>query len=149
MDDFFQQMGPWKWVVGGLILLVLEIFVAVPGSLFLFTGIAALIVGASALLFEWGWQFQLIGFAILSAVLVIGGRRYFAQRASSEGDQGLNERAGRLVGSIYVLVEPIVDGNGRVKVGDSSWGVSGPDAPVGTRVKVVSADGAILRVEVV
>jgi membrane protein implicated in regulation of membrane protease activity len=147
MGDFFQQLGPWNWVLAGLLLLVLEIFVAVPGSLFLFTGISALVVGASALLFDWGWQFQLIGFAALSLILVIGGRRYFAQRARTEGDQGLNERARRLVGSTYVLVEPIVDGTGRVKVGDSTWGVAGPDTPAGTRVKVVGADGSILRVE--
>jgi membrane protein implicated in regulation of membrane protease activity len=147
MEDFFQQLGPWNWVLAGLILLVLEIFVAVPGSLFLFTGIAALIVGVSALLFDWGWQFQLIGFAVLSLILVIGGRRYFAQRAAQEGDQGLNERAKRLVGSTYVLVEPIVDGHGRVKVGDSTWAVAGPDAPVGTRVRVTGADGSILHVE--
>jgi membrane protein implicated in regulation of membrane protease activity len=147
MEDFFQQLGPWNWVLVGLILLVLEIFFSVPGSLFLFTGIAAIIVGASALLFEWGWQFQLIVFAILSVALVIAGRRYFASRASTEGDSGLNERASRLVGSTFMLVEPIVDGSGRIKVGDSTWGVSGPDAPMGARVRVVGADGSILRVD--
>jgi membrane protein implicated in regulation of membrane protease activity len=80
-------------------------------------------------------------------VLVIGGRRYFAKRAKAEGDSGLNQRAARLVGSTYLLVEPIVDGSGRIKVGDSTWGVSGPDTPAGTRVRVVGADGSILRVE--
>lgn len=146
-EDLFEQLGPWTWIIVGLVLLVLEIFVAVPGSLFLFTGIAALIVGASALVFDWAWQFQLVGFAALSLVLVILGRRYFAARAETEGDSGLNERAKRLVGATYVLSEPIVNGHGRVRIGDSSWGVTGVDAPSGTRVRVVGADGAILRVE--
>lgn len=145
--DLFAQLGPWTWIIAGLILLVLEIFVAVPGSLFLFTGIAALIVGASALFFDWAWQFQLVGFAVLSLVLVIYGRRYFARQPIAAEDQGLNERGSRLVGQIYTLSEPIVNGAGRVRVGDSTWGVSGADTPSGTRVRVVSVDGSTLRVE--
>ncbi len=145
--DLFAQLGPWTWIIVGLILLVLEIFVAVPGSLFLFTGIAALIVGASALFFDWAWQFQLVGFAVLSLVLVIFGRRYFARQEVEAKDQGLNERGSRLIGHVYTLSEPIVNGSGRVRVGDSTWGVSGLDMPSGTRVKVVAVDGATLRVE--
>ena len=146
-EDLFAQLGPWTWIIIGLVLMVLEIFVAVPGSLFLFTGIAALIVGASALLFDWAWQFQLVGFAVLSIVLVMFGRRYFARQTVDEQDQGLNERGSRLVGRIYTLSEPIVNGSGRVRVGDSTWGVSGADMPSGTRVKVVGVDGSTLRVE--
>ncbi|MHA1559836.1 MAG: NfeD family protein, partial [Alphaproteobacteria bacterium] len=63
LQDLFDQLGPWTWIIVGLILLALEIFVSLPGSLFLFTGVAALIVGASALVFDWAWQFQLFGFA--------------------------------------------------------------------------------------
>jgi hypothetical protein len=147
LQDLFDQMGPWTWIIAGLVLLVLEIFVSLPGSLFLFTGIAALIVGASALLFDWAWQFQLFGFAALSVVLVLFGRRYFANRAAREGDQGLNERGERLVGSSYTLNEPIVNGAGRVRIGDSTWGVAGVDMPSGARVKVISVDGSTLRVE--
>jgi membrane protein implicated in regulation of membrane protease activity len=146
-QDLFDQMGPWTWIIIGLLLLVLEIFVSLPGSLFLFTGIAALIVGASALLFDWAWQFQLFGFAALSVVLVLFGRRYFANQADRTGDQGLNERGKRLVGSSYILTEPIVNGSGRVRIGDSNWGVTGADTPSGARVKVVSVDGSTLRVE--
>lgn len=146
-EDLFDQLGPWTWIIVGLVLLVLEIFVAVPGSLFLFTGVAALVVGASALLFDWAWQFQLAGFAVLSAVLVIYGRRYFAREPVEAKDEGLNERGGRLVGNVYVLTEPIVNGRGRIRVGDSSWGVAGEDAPSGARVKIVGVDGATLMVE--
>jgi membrane protein implicated in regulation of membrane protease activity len=148
IEDFFGQVGPWGWVLVGLVLLVLEIFISVPGSIFLFTGIAALIIGASALLFEWGWEFQLIGFGVLSLVLVVIGRRFFARRGKDEPDVNLNQRAAALVGSSFMLIDAIVDGSGgRVKVGDSTWRAVGPDTPSGTRVKVVGYDGTILRVE--
>ena len=155
IEDFFEQLGEWTWIVIGLVLLVLEIFLTLPGSLFLFTGIAAIIIGASALLFDWAWQFQLVGFAVLSLVLVVlghrffalPGKRFFALPGKDEDDVGLNERATRLIGTSCVLVEPIIGGHGRVKVGDSTWGVTGSDAPAGAKVRIVSADGAALHVE--
>ncbi len=147
IEDFFEQLGEWTWIVIGLVLLVLEIFLTLPGSLFLFTGIAAIIIGASALLFDWAWQFQLVGFAVLSLVLVVLGHRFFALPGKDEDDVGLNERATRLIGTSCVLVEPIIGGHGRVKVGDSTWGVTGSDAPAGAKVRIVSADGAALHVE--
>lgn len=148
IEDFFNQMGPWTWVLIGLVLLVLEIFLSLPGSIFLFTGIAALVVGAAALLFDWGWEYQLVTFGALSVILVVVGRRYFARRDRAAIDINLNERAAGLVGSSFILVDAIVDGSGgRVKVGDSTWRAVGPDTPSGTRVKVVGYDGTILRVE--
>ncbi len=148
IEDFFNQMGPWTWVLVGLVLLVLEIFLSMPGSVFLFTGIAALVVGAIALLFDWGWEFQLVTFGVLSVILVVVGRRYFAKRDGAAKDINLNERAAGLVGSSFILVDAIVDGSGgRVKVGDSTWRAAGPDTPSGTRVKVVGYDGTTLRVE--
>ena len=147
MEDFIEQVGPWGWILIGLVLLVLEVFIAIPGSLFLFTGVAALIVGVSAILFDWAWQFQLVGFGVLSIILVMLGRRYFSFARANQDAEVLNVRAVSMVGSVYLVVEPIIAGQGRVKVGDSSWGVTGPDSATGTRVRVISADGATLVVE--
>jgi len=38
-------------------------------------------------------------------------------------------------------------GSGRVRVGDSEWIARGPDTPVGTRMRIIGNDGAILLVE--
>ena len=46
-----------------------------------------------------------------------------------------------------MLDSPIVDGRGRVKIGDAFWTAHGPDLPAGTRVRVLAADGGALRVE--
>ncbi|MDO9062896.1 MAG: NfeD family protein, partial [Bradyrhizobium sp.] len=42
--------------------------------------------------------------------------------------------------------KPIIDGSGTVKIDDTIWRVAGPDAPAGSRVRIVQADGASLTV---
>jgi membrane protein implicated in regulation of membrane protease activity len=143
--DFIEQVGPWAWVIGGLLLLGLEIML--PGTFFLWLGISAMVVGAVSLIFDIAWQVQVVVFVALALVLVVFGRRYFKNRPEDKPEVIVNQRGTQLVGSTYVLSAPIVDGSGRVKVGDSFWRVIGPDCPSGTRVKVVAVDGSVLRVE--
>jgi membrane protein implicated in regulation of membrane protease activity len=143
--ETIRQLGPWSWWVVGLILLALEI--VVPGNVFVWFGIAAILTGALALFTDWGWQAELIVFVVLALVLVIVGRRAFSRDAETSEQPFLNERANRLVGGTHVLTAPIVDGQGRIRVDDTNWRVTGPDLPTGTRVKVVSADGSLLAVE--
>ena len=59
----------------------------------------------------------------------------------------LNRRSDALVGRVFTLDKPIMDGSGTVRVDDTVWRVSGPDCPAGSKVKVVRADGASLMVE--
>ena len=47
--------------------------------------------------------------------------------------------ATQLVGRIATLTEPINDGRGRVRIGDTMWRVAGPDLPAGAQVRVRSA----------
>ena len=54
---------------------------------------------------------------------------------------------GTLVGRSGDLVEPIVNGRGRVKIDDSTWRAEGSDAPIGTRIVVVGVQGATLKVD--
>jgi membrane protein implicated in regulation of membrane protease activity len=140
--DFIRDLGGWAWWLGGAILLALEIIV--PGNVFVWFGIAAILTGAAALLSDIGWQIQLVVFAVASLILVLVGRRYFG-RAGASDEPLLNERATQLIGQSYVLGDPIVDGTGRVRVGDSVWRLTGPDLPSGTRVKIVGHDGAVLH----
>ena len=59
----------------------------------------------------------------------------------------LNRRSRALVGQVLTLDAPIVGGEGRVRIGDSSWRVIGPDLPLGRSVRVVRVEGATLVVE--
>ena len=46
----------------------------------------------------------------------------------------------------FTLEKPIIDGSGTVRIDDTIWRVAGPDAPAGSRVRIVQADGASLTV---
>jgi len=143
--EIIRQLGPWSWWVFGLVLLGLEILV--PGNVFVWFGVAALLTGVLALLTHFGWQIELIVFVVLALVLVVVGRRVFGRQAQPGEQPFLNDRAHRLVGGSYMLSAPIVDGHGQVRVDDTNWRITGPDLPSGTRVKVTDADGAVLKVE--
>ncbi len=46
-----------------------------------------------------------------------------------------------------MIDEPIKDGFGRVALGDTVWRIAGPDLAAGQKVRIVGADGAVLKVE--
>ena len=142
-----EILGGWSWWVLGLILLGLEVLL--PGFYFLWFGVAAILIGISALLVDWPWQMQVIGFLALSVVAVLIGRRIAGALDTDSADPLLNRRAGRLQGRTFVLSEPIVEGSGRVRIDDTTWQVRGPDAPAGARVTVTGSDGSVLDVEAV
>ncbi len=143
--SIIETLGGWSWWVLGLILLGVEI--VAPGFFFLWFGIAAMLIGVSALLIDWPWQLQVLGFLALSVVAALAGRRFAGNPDVATADPLLNLRAGRLEGRTFVLTEPIVEGSGRVRIDDSVWQVRGPNAPAGSRVVVTGADGTVLKVE--
>jgi membrane protein implicated in regulation of membrane protease activity len=138
-------LGPWAWIIAGVVFLALEL--AVPGAFMMWLGIAALLVGVISLLVVWSWQWQFVAFAVFALISVPLWRR-FARRVEPPSDSPLlNRRAEALVGRIFTLEKPIVDGTGSVRIDDTIWRVHGPDRPAGSRVKVTHADGANLAVE--
>ncbi|MEQ8306241.1 MAG: NfeD family protein [Hoeflea sp.] len=142
------ELGPWTWWILGLVFLGLEILV--PGVFLLWIGLAALALGAASLMLWdmalWGWQLQLLVFAVLSVVFAIIGRR--VSSAAGESDQPmLNRRAEGLVGRTATLEEPITNGQGRIRLGDATWIVRGPELPVGAKVRIVTAQSGSLTVE--
>src|SRR6185312_15010415 len=50
------------------------------------------------------------------------------------------------IGQRYELIEPIINGRGKARVGDGQWLVSGPDLPAGSTVEVVAVQGTTLKV---
>lgn len=137
--------GAWAWVVIGVALLALEL--VIPGGFLLWLGVAGIITGLAALVQPIDWPFQFLIFGGLSLVLIVAWLRYFKGRDQASDRPLLNRRAEALIGHEAVLNEPIRDGFGRLSLGDTVWRIAGPDLPAGQRVRVVSAEGAVLNVE--
>lgn len=137
--------GAWAWVVIGVVLLALEL--VIPGGFLLWLGVAGIITGLAALVQPIDWPFQFLIFGGLSLVLIVAWLRYFKGRDQASDRPLLNRRAEALIGHEAVLNEPIRDGFGRLSLGDTVWRIAGPDLPAGQRVRVVSAEGAVLNVE--
>jgi membrane protein implicated in regulation of membrane protease activity len=145
MVEFFAELGIWDWFIVGGLLLIMEVMA--PGVFMLWLGIAAILVGAISLFVNWAWQAQLLAFAAFAAAAIPLWRR-LAQRGTKQTDQPfLNRRADALIGRIFTLDRPIVDGDGRIGVYDTVWRVTGTDMPAGTRVRVTRIDGTSLHVE--
>ncbi|GAA0776973.1 NfeD family protein [Roseibium denhamense] len=142
--ETITALGAWSWVIGGLILLSLEILA--PGTVFLWFGVAALITGGIALGFDTGWQINVGLFLVLSLVSLVVGRKLMRNLASERGDPGLNQRGSRYIGREFRLEAPLSQGAGRLSIDDTIWRITGPDLPAGTKVRVESIDGARLVV---
>jgi len=136
----------WHWWAAGALLLVVELLA--PGMYFLWMAEAALVTGA--LLWavpDLSWEWQLVTFSVLSVASIVLARKLLSRHPIDSDRPLLNRRAAQYVGRVFVLVEPIVNGAGRIRIDDSTWRVRGTDTPTGGRVRVVDADGVVLFVE--
>ncbi|BCG71103.1 membrane protein [Mesorhizobium sp. 113-1-2] len=150
LDRIVSELGPWNWMVLGFVLLVVEVIA--PGFFMLWIGIAALIIGAVSLLIWdaaiWTWQVQVLAFLVLSLVSAFVGKKLMGGHDQPTDQPLLNRRGAQMVGRMATLAEPIKDGRGRIKLGDTLWRVSGPDLPAGTQVRVTSAADTDLELRV-
>ncbi|ASP34630.1 NfeD family protein [Labrenzia sp. VG12] len=144
IESTIEALGPWSWFVLGLILLGLEILA--PGTIFLWFGLSALVVGVVSLVFDFAWQIDVALFLVLSLASLLVGRRMMQRLASEKGDPGLNQRGSRYIGREFTLAAPLNEGAGNLSIDDTIWRITGPDLPAGTKVKVDAIDGARLVV---
>ena len=133
------------WAVLALILIGLETMA--PGILLLWLGFAAVgVFAVMALGFNLSVLSQTLLFVVLSFISVGIYFRYF-RKAGQKSDQPLlNRKQDQLIGKHINLETAIINGDGRVKIGDAFWQVQGPDMPQGALVRVIAVDGGVLRV---
>ena len=125
MVEILSKLGTWNWLIIGVVLMGIETFA--PGVFMLWLGFAALIVGLLTFTINWSWQTQIIVFAILS-IAMVPLWRHFSKRNEKPTDKPfLNKRAQGLIGRVFTLEKPIVDGVGTIKIDDTVWRVSGSD----------------------
>lgn len=145
IERIINELGPWNWWILGLLLLGLEILV--PGTVFLWFGVSAIVIGTLALFVDLTWQVNLVLFLVMSFASLVVGRRLMAKLSTERGDPGLNRRGSRYVGREFVLDVPLSQGSGKLSIDDTVWRITGPDMPAGTRVTVEGLDGALLIVK--
>lgn len=146
--EFLESATYWHWWVLGVILIVLEVFS--PGAFFLWLGISAGVVGF--MLFaapDVSWEIQLLVFALFSVASIVAWRLYLVKNPTKSDQPRLNRRGEQYIDRIFTLSEPMVNGQGKIKVDDSIWKISGADCPAGARVKVVDVDGVVLKVALI
>lgn len=135
----------WHWCVAGLVLLVLELLL--PGVFLLWIGLGALVTSAISFLFGIeSWEIQSVIFVPLCFAALLLGRK-FIKRAAPVEETTLNRRLATYIGRTAEVTQAIVNGKGRISLGDSSWMVQGDDCPVGTRVEVTGVNGSELIVK--
>jgi inner membrane protein len=140
-----------RWDVVGWAALALLLFAAealAPGAFMLWMGFAAAVVFVGVLLVPGtSLLLQVVAFVLLSFVSIQIYRSWFRRGDRPSDRPLLNRRAEQLVGRVVVLDQAIRDGQGRAKVDDAFWVVSGPDLAAGSAVRVVAVDGMTLKVQ--
>lgn len=142
----FDVLEGWHWVAAGIVIAALEILI--PGNILVWLGISAITTGVVKWIIPGlGWEIQLIIFAVLSVVSIVVTLFWFRRHPMESDKPNLNIRGQQLIGRVLTLDQPIVNGMGRAKLGDTTWRVAGADYVKGTQVKIVEVRGTTLIVE--
>jgi inner membrane protein len=144
ISSLIDQLGPWLWFALAVVLFVLESIV--PGVHFVWFGLSAMIVGILALAVSVAWQWQLIAFALIALAAVYWVRHKSREESANPDVPDLNVRGAQYIGRLVTIEDAIVNGRGKVRVGDTVWVAEGEDGPKGTSVRVTGVDGTVLVV---
>jgi membrane protein implicated in regulation of membrane protease activity len=141
-----SEMTYWHWLILSVGLFLLEF--AVSGAYFLWMGLTAIAIGALVAAFpHLDWRFQVMTFSVLSLVSVVLWRRYQREHPEKTDHPLLNRRLAQYRGRYFTLQQPIENSEGRLRIDDTLWKISGEDCPAGTRVEIVGAEGTVLKVK--
>ena len=141
-----MSMEFWHWLLIAITLISIEMLA--PGFFFLWMAISAFLVGGllfllPSLMIEW----QLFIFSILSISSIVVWRNHLKIHPDVTDHPLLNQRTAQIIGRVFNLEQAIINGQGKIKVGDSFWKVQGEDCTIGEKVKVIAAKGTVLDVE--
>lgn len=110
-------------------------------------GVAALLVGLALTVSpEMAWTYQVLLFAVLSVGSIVAWQLRLRRHPTPTEDPLLNRRGHQYVGRVFTLDAPIINGHGKIRVDDSTWKVAVErDCPAGTRLRIIGAEGVLLK----
>lgn len=144
--DLHAAQPFWIWLALGVILLAVE--AACSTEWLLWPAVSA---GMVAVVTALGLPLSFVGevalFAVLTVAMTLLSRRLI-QRVNPSDSPDINARDNRLVGQRAQVVQPFVDGRGRVFVSGAEWvaEIDGAGPLIGESVIVDRVDGSKLRV---
>src|SRR4051794_41985228 len=96
MAEIVRTLGPWSWVVLGLVLMGLEL--VAPGVFLVWLGLAAVLTGLLDAGLGLSWQAAWLTFSGLTVAAVAGGRELARSRGGGAGGRPPLDQPGQALG---------------------------------------------------
>lgn len=145
--EWLTQISAWHWASLAVVLLVLETLGT--GGFLIGSSIAAFLMSAIIIIspnMDWKWQLAIFSTSAIVFSLIYLKR--FAHFNENTDQPNLNNRAAQHIGKRYTLSEAIVNGQGRIQVGDTFWKITcDDDLAASTKIEVTDADSMTLMVK--
>jgi len=146
LSEWFATIDVWHWWTLAGVLIILELIS--PGVFLLWLGIAASLVGILLVVMpDLSWEGQTLAFAIFSIGVIYLQYIWLSRNPIATDRPMLNQRGQQYVGRVFTLDFPIVNGEGKIRVDDTTWKIRGEDGEAGIKVVVIGVDGTILLVK--
>lgn len=143
MEEFLIDLTRWEWwTIIAFTSLILEIFI--PGAVFIWPALAAMMVALLAAFFPLTWEQNCILFTLLAITIGAFSRSAYTKLRYRSDNINLNENRERMQGTTCEVMEVITPTSGRVRLHDSSWSariIEGPNLPVGSLVEIIDLKG--------
>jgi membrane protein implicated in regulation of membrane protease activity len=142
MEMLFENLNFMHWLVLGLSLIILELFLWT--VFLLWIGASAITVSIFFYLMpDTSWPIQLLIFVILSLTTTNLAKRYYPIKTV---DDELHEKAKTFIGK-ECKVSSIEDGIIKVQIGKSLWFAKGKNLSIGQVVKIINVESSTFIVE--
>ena len=142
MEFLFENLNFIHWLVLGIALIILELFVWT--VFLLWIGSSAITVGIIFFLLpNVSGLLQLLIFIVLAVAATLLSKKYYPVKTV---DEQLHDKAKSHIGK-ECTIESVENGVTKVKIGESLWFAKGSDLSAGQSVKIIDVESSTFIVE--
>ena len=142
MEFLFENLNFIHWLILGIALIILELFVWT--VFLLWIGSSAITVGIIFFLLpNVSGLLQLLIFIVLAVVATLLSKKYYPVKTV---DEQLHHKAKSHIGK-ECTIESVENGVTKVKIGESLWFAKGSDLSAGQSVKIIDVESSTFIVE--